>query len=1105
MIGRVGTFLRERVPRSRRDGPIRWWSFLVLAAGLVLIALAADLASASTQRDWSHPLTANSVKPSRSTIEGSLDLRIEVHGRTIRASYTLRVPRESLVATELELGQYADGSLANYLGAVRLGTAELAFQPPAVTVAAGDSYATVVTGTAWTRLPSTATRVSITPAITDHRYLPPVVVTVATDDARLFADRVPSESSPTSTKFTNVDDPIVLTIVAGTSAESAVPPGRAAPPNKAASAFWDKEFQADADAPVGTAQLIVTVAGQRLSCSYRLSFPTDDALAFDDQTLRTAFQDHLIGGDQLAGLVGAVELDGHRLEFGDPAILPVTDDSTVKIRIDSTSAALQQQTSQIDILPAQRAGVMPPLDVTIRTSGSEILEPSRPVTAMTAGQATFQRVSGRITLSVRVTGFGPKAVPKSQPNALHTWNTAHVRGFSIAAFWACVAAPVAFFLWLRSRRRLGAVADRPHRISAIILWCFLALAVTGALADVVSRWSPATSIVDTLYRNRLWPGGRADARQTTVDLAIMLGLGVMWPAYAWQQRPASRQADPAAASTGWLRSLGGDLVAAVLVILGTLAISDAAGVSGAGSWPNRIVFGLTGLVIAGLVWATVAVLRLPVPRVLRELSVALILGWAVLQRANFTARTSDPAGVRWSEYLIVIAIGFTLIMTTALLGLAVAQLHLEQQPPTDSHSAIAKLAGSVRSFDQPSVPLWRLIREHPRLSTATAVVAALLAVPTWTFTGFRPGYVSGWDVVDLLDWLANFLLIIFAFVLVAMLRRDHDHGIELIGDRRARTLGGILAGSILFDPFNRILYLPLALVIGYLLFTRFLLLSPASSVARQLRHLRGRSRSHLVNNAVAAGMRLRGPSNSTKSPVPPEPATPDTGGGSLQSWRRTRATKEARWLGLAVGTSDSAWARASHLTLFSLLISLPWEVLYFILHGLGQTTDTRYTALIVLARIAFSLIQWPALGFLIGFFYPVIRGTSGLWKGLYLAITYIVPIAVFDIARALIGDNLSWGPELLWAAQVFVTCVTTGFYAEFRTLTDAGHSWKDLSALHNFRGLTAWGSSLVAAVTTAAITIAVSPLSQAVTSQFGGGDKPPAATQPNQPSSSEPP
>jgi hypothetical protein len=77
---------------------------------------------------------------------------------------------------------------------------------------------------------------------------------------------------------------------------------------------------------------------------------------------------------------------------------------------------------------------------------------------------------------------------------------------------------------------------------------------------------------------------------------------------------------------------------------------------------------------------------------------------------------------------------------------------------------------------------------------------------------------------------------------------------------------------------------------------------------------------------------------------------------------------------------------------------------------------------------------------------------------------------------------------------VFVTAVLTGFLAgELRTLQQQDYGWGDVTYLHNFSALAAWGSSIVVAIIGAVVTLLTTTLGQVVTNQFAGGPKTPGA------------
>jgi hypothetical protein len=63
-------------------------------------------------------------------------------------------------------------------------------------------------------------------------------------------------------------------------------------------------------------------------------------------------------------------------------------------------------------------------------------------------------------------------------------------------------------------------------------------------------------------------------------------------------------------------------------------------------------------------------------------------------------------------------------------------------------------------------------------------------------------------------------------------------------------------------------------------------------------------------------------------------------------------------------------------------------------------------------------------------------------------------------------------PFVLWAAQVFVFCTTVGLVAfDYRILRKSGFGGRELLTIHRFVALSAYGSTLAAAVGSALIAI----------------------------------
>ena len=114
--------------------------------------------------------------------------------------------------------------------------------------------------------------------------------------------------------------------------------------------------------------------------------------------------------------------------------------------------------------------------------------------------------------------------------------------------------------------------------------------------------------------------------------------------------------------------------------------------------------------------------------------------------------------------------------------------------------------------------------------------------------------------------------------------------------------------------------------------------------------------------------------------------------------------------------------------------------------------------------------SWLLYAFSLVYYYTHIRGTSGLAKGLSLWVALMIP---FTIYRVLNGQSLTdMAPFFLWSGQVFLFCTVLGLLAfDYRLLRNNGFSARDLIPIHNFFTLSAYGSTVVAAVASALVAV----------------------------------
>jgi hypothetical protein len=121
-----------------------------------------------------------------------------------------------------------------------------------------------------------------------------------------------------------------------------------------------------------------------------------------------------------------------------------------------------------------------------------------------------------------------------------------------------------------------------------------------------------------------------------------------------------------------------------------------------------------------------------------------------------------------------------------------------------------------------------------------------------------------------------------------------------------------------------------------------------------------------------------------------------------------------------------------------------------------------------LSGVAWTLFQWPAIGWFVGYYRPLLRGRNGTEKACFLAVIAIVvnlpATIVWDSRTALAYDFTSYLEMLVFLVLVSV------YACDLLTLKEAGFRFTDWPQVHNWRFVVTWSTALVAAIGTATVT-----------------------------------
>lgn len=364
-------------------------------------------------------------------------------------------------------------------------------------------------------------------------------------------------------------------------------------------------------------------------------------------------------------------------------------------------------------------------------------------------------------------------------------------------------------------------------------------------------------------------------------------------------------------------------------------------------------------------------------------------------------------------------------------------------------------------------------RGNRRAHFAVAAVAAAIAV-----FGPLPDYNLWWEatISNVARALAPALRVVAAVYLIRLLRdfsRSGDWAVLEPGEREA---GIVLALTFFFMPSQQWLSILVTFSLGWLLLQRWVFvprnITAQSDVPATIRDVIRLNEAELALRMMKKDHRAK---LATGELAFHEYERHVRGMEALVEELRERLQPVGNTAPAAVlssGTPMEPWARAAIGAKYGLLFAVPWLALFLRDFHAGFAPDRGYEWSAAIGTALQAMGQWPLLGFFFGYFYPHLRGETGLSKGLYLFLAVVTP-AFAATALAMPTSTPAWTSFSFWALQLFIHCMLLGLFAgDHETLRASGLGWRHLVDVHNLGALAAWGSSLLLAVGVAATTAA---------------------------------
>lgn len=176
---------------------------------------------------------------------------------------------------------------------------------------------------------------------------------------------------------------------------------------------------------------------------------------------------------------------------------------------------------------------------------------------------------------------------------------------------------------------------------------------------------------------------------------------------------------------------------------------------------------------------------------------------------------------------------------------------------------------------------------------------------------------------------------------------------------------------------------------------------------------------------------------------------------------------KARNVILNFGPHETNWENGVHAVKRGLIIALPFLIVYLWTFLLEQRRSGQaYLLLWLIIRLVDFLSGWVISAFFFGYFFPYIRGESGLKKGLRVAATVILCLTPVWFLSG--SSTVELAASFLRAGQIFLFFTILGIWAFdyriFRESLREKFSWKRFTQFGDMPSLTAVASVFITSV-----------------------------------------
>jgi hypothetical protein len=189
--------------------------------------------------------------------------------------------------------------------------------------------------------------------------------------------------------------------------------------------------------------------------------------------------------------------------------------------------------------------------------------------------------------------------------------------------------------------------------------------------------------------------------------------------------------------------------------------------------------------------------------------------------------------------------------------------------------------------------------------------------------------------------------------------------------------------------------------------------------------------------------------------------------------RGPRVTDDERAFGTFI--SPRPWKRAQWGVGYAVIAGAPWVLLGLAGASVSLAAPEGYPELALISAVAPLVLRWAGYGLLFGYFFPLLRGRTGLSKSISFFAAAAAPSVLSTLASPHPGAQ-QWHSAALLAIQLLIFALTMGLLADLAVLRKHGFTADRLVDVHSLWTISAWASTFAVAIATGIATIIIAGL-----------------------------